>query len=165
MLDKLLSKVRSVLYGFSCIAMMVMLITIFSQVVTRYGFGYTPEWSEELARYLFVYVVFLGSALIMGESGHLAVEFLPTRYKGTAFGRFLALLSLFCGYLFVLILLVQGAKMTQVMTFQESPGLGISMSFVYVVIPVSAVLMMLYLLRDTMRIFKGQPLAHQEIHD
>jgi len=51
------------------------------------------------------------------------------------------------------------------MTFQESPGLGISMSFVYVVIPVSAVLMMLYLLRDTMRIFKGQPLAHQEIHD
>lgn len=164
MLDKLLSKVRAVLYGFSCIAMMVMLITIFSQVVTRYGFGYTPEWSEELARYLFVYVVFLGSALIMGESGHLAVEFLPTRYKGTAFGRFLAMLSLFCGYLFVLILLVQGTKMTEVMTFQESPGMGISMSFIYVVIPVSAVLMMLYLIRDTIRIFKGQPLAHQEFH-
>ena len=164
MLDKLLSKVRSVLYGFSCIAMMVMLITIFSQVVTRYGFGYTPEWSEELARYLFVYVVFLGSALIMGESGHLAVEFLPTRYKGTAFGRFLAMLSLFCGYLFVLILLVQGTKMTEVMTFQESPGMGISMSFIYVVIPVSAVLMLLYLIRDTIRIFKGQPLAHQEFH-
>ncbi len=165
MLDKLLGKVRAVLYGFSCIAMMVMLITIFSQVISRYGFGYTPEWSEELARYLFVYVVFLGSALIMGESGHLAVEFLPNRYKGTLFGKFLTFLSLFCGYLFVLILLFQGAKMTEVMTFQESPGLGISMSYVYAVIPVSAVLMMLYLIRDTLRIFKGQAVEHQDFHD
>ena len=164
-LDKLLGKVRAVLYAFSCVAMMVMLITIFSQVISRYGFGYTPEWSEELARYLFVYVVFLGSALIMGESGHLAVEFLPNRYKGTAFVKFLALLSLVCGYLFVLILLVQGSKMTQVMTFQESPGMGISMSYVYVVIPVSAVLMMLYLFRDTLRIIKGQATDHQEFHE
>ncbi len=165
MLDKLLDKTRSVLYGFSCVAMMVMLVTIFAQVITRYGFSYTPEWSEELARYLFVYVVFLGSALIMGESGHLAVEFLPNRFKGTVFGKLLAALSLLCGYLFVLILLVQGAKMTEVMTFQESPGLGISMSYVYAVIPVSAVLMMLYLIRDTLRIFRGQSVEHTEIHD
>ena len=130
MLDKLLDKTRSVLYGFSCIAMMIMLVTIFAQVITRYGFSYTPN-----------------------------------RYKGTAFGKFLAALSLFCGYLFVLILLVQGAKMTEVMTFQESPGLGISMSYVYAVIPVSAVLMMLYLIRDTLRIFRGQNIDHQEIHE
>ena len=165
MLDKLLSKVRSVLYGFSCIAMMIMLITIFSQVITRYFFGYTPEWSEEVARYLFVYVVFLGSALIMGESGHLAVEFLPNHFKGKPFGKFLSILSLFCGYLFVLILLVQGAKMTEVMTFQESPGLRISMSYIYAVIPVSSILMMLYLFRDTLRIFKGQNVDHQEFHE
>lgn len=165
MLDKLLSKVRAVLYGFSCIAMMIMLITIFSQVVSRYGFNYTPEWSEEVARYLFVYVVFLGSALIMGESGHLAVEFLPNRYKGKPFGKFLSILSLVCGYLFVLILLVQGAKMTEVMTFQESPGLGISMSYIYAVIPVSSVLMLLYLFRDTLRIIKGQNVEHQEFHE
>ena len=165
MLDKLLKGIRSVLYWFSFVAMMVMLVTIFAQVITRYGFSYTPEWSEELARYLFVYVVFLGSALIMGESGHLAVEFLPNRFKGTVFGKLLAALALLCGSLFVLILLVQGAKMTAVMTFQESPGLGISMSYVYAVIPVSAVLMMLYLIRDTLRIFRGQSVEHTEIHD
>ena len=165
MLDKLLGKVRTVLYAFSCIAMMVMLMTIFSQVISRYGFGYTPEWSEELARYLFVYIVFLGSALIMGETGHLAVEFLPNRYKGTGFGKFLTWLSLVCGYVFVLILLVQGSKMTQVMTFQESPGLEISMSYIYVVIPVSAVLMLLYLIRDTSRILKGGSVEHHEFHE
>jgi TRAP-type C4-dicarboxylate transport system permease small subunit len=165
MLDKLLGKVRTVLYGFSCIAMMIMLLTIFAQVISRYGFSYTPEWSEELARYLFVYVVFLGSALIMGESGHLAVEFLPNRFKGRPFGKFLTILSLVCGYIFALILLVQGAKMTEVMTFQESPGLEISMSYIYVVIPVSSVLMLLYLIRDTIRLVKGQAVEHQEFHE
>lgn len=164
MLDSVLRKVRSVLYWFSCVAMMVMLITIFAQVVTRYGFSYTPEWSEELARFLFVYVVFLGSALIMGESGHLAVEFLPNHFKGRPFGKFLQLLALFCGYLFAGILFVQGAKMTEVMTFQESPGLEISMSYIYVVIPTSAVLMFLYLIRDTIKVFKGGEVQHEEFH-
>jgi hypothetical protein len=64
-MDKLLKGVRSVLYGFSVVAMSVMLVIIFAQVVTRYLFNYTPEWSEELARFLFVWVVFLGSALII----------------------------------------------------------------------------------------------------
>ena len=164
MLDKLLDKTRSVLYGFSCVAMMVMLVTIFAQVITRYGFGYTAEWSEELARYLFVYVVFLGSALIMGDSGHLSVEFLPNHFKGTFIGKLLTLLSLVCGYLFVGILLTQGSKMVQVMTFQESPGLEISMSYVYAVIPVSASLMLLYLIRDTIRFVKGEDVKREEVH-
>ena len=164
MLDALLGKVRTVLYWFSFVAMMVMLVTIFAQVITRYGFSYTPEWSEELARYLFVYVVFLGSALIMGESGHLAVEFLPNHYKGTLFGKFLKLLSLVCGYLFVGILLTQGSKMVQVMSFQTSPGLEIPMSYIYAVIPVSATLMLLYLLRDTLRFLKGEDVKGEEVH-
>ena len=164
MLDAILDKVRIVLYWFSFVAMMIMLITIFSQVVTRYGFGYTPVWSEELARYLFVYVVFLGSALIMGESGHLSVEFLPTLFKGTIVGKLLNLLSLVCGYLFVAILLQQGTKMVQIMTFQESAALDMSMSYVYAVIPVGATLMLLYLIRDTIRFVKGEEIKHEEVH-
>jgi len=156
MFDKILDKVRAVLYWFSCAAMMIMLVTIFAQVITRYFFDYTPEWSEELARFLFVYVVFLGSALIMGETGHLAVEFLPQHFKGTLFGKFLQGFTLICSYAFVIILLVQGANMTETMTFQESPGMEISMSYVYAVIPISSILMMLYLLRDTVRFFKNE---------
>jgi len=44
--------------------------------------------------------------------------------------------------------------MTQVMTFQISPGLEIPMSWVYSVIPLSAVLMLLYLARDTVQIVR-----------
>lgn len=154
-MDKLLQGVRTVLYGFSVAAMSVMLVIIFAQVVTRYFFGYTPEWSEELARFLFVWVVFLGSALIMGESGHLAVQFLPDKFKGTILGSVLDMIINATGYAFIILLLTQGWKMTSIMTFQRAPGLDIPMSWVYVVIPVSCVLMLLYLVKDTVRIVKN----------
>ncbi|MFW5499642.1 MULTISPECIES: TRAP transporter small permease [unclassified Maridesulfovibrio] len=153
-MDKLFEKLRAVLYWISVTSMTVMLGLIFFQVVTRYFFGHTFEWSEELARFLFVWVVFLGSALIMGESGHLAVQILPTKFKGTASGLVLEIFINLCSYAFTMLLLIQGAKMTSVMTFQVAPGLGISMSVVYSIIPISAFLMILYLIKDTIRIFK-----------
>ena len=154
MFDKLLRGLRFILQWFSFAAMLLMLIIIFGQVITRYCFDFTPEWSEEIARFLFVWVVFLGSALIMGESGHLAVEFLPNHFKDKAFGKVLQVIINLAGYVFTLILLFQGAKMTKVMTFQTSPGLEIPMSYVYVVIPVSCFLMLLYLVKDSIKIVK-----------
>lgn len=155
MLDKLFTGLRSVLYWFSVAAMSVMLVVIFAQVISRYVFNWTPEWSEELARYLFVWVVFIGSALIMGESGHLAVQFVPNHFKGTVTGRLLEIVINLSGYVFILILFTQGAKMTRVMTFQMSPGMEIPMSWVYAVIPLSSALMLLYLVKDTVRIVRG----------
>jgi len=155
MLERLFKGLRSVLYWFSVAAMSVMLIVIFAQVISRYVFNWTPEWSEELARYLFVWVTFIGSALIMGESGHLAVQFVPNHFKGTAVGKALEVLINLCGYVFIFILFFQGAKMTRVMTFQISPGMEIPMSWVYAVIPLSSALMLLYLVKDTVRIVKG----------
>ena len=92
--------------------------------------------------------MFLGSALIMGEDGHLAVELLPRLLKGKKPGLVLDVFINACGYVFILLLIVQGWLMTETMTFQEAPGLGIPMSWVYVVMPVSGVLMLLYHFKD-----------------
>jgi TRAP-type C4-dicarboxylate transport system permease small subunit len=91
----------------------------------------------------------------MGESGHLAVQFLPDKFKGTAFGTALDVIINVSGYVFIILLLTQGWKMTSIMTFQRAPGLDIPMSWVYVIIPVSCVLMLLYLLKDTVRIARN----------
>ncbi len=154
-MDKLFKGLRTVLYWGSVSSMTLMLGLIFMQVISRYCFGYTFEWSEELARFLFVWVVFLGSALIMGESGHLSVQLLARKLENTLPGLVLEVVVNLCSYAFILLLLLQGAKMTKVMTFQTAPGLGISMSAVYIIIPASACLMLLYLLKDTTRIFKA----------
>lgn len=154
-MDILFKFLRKTLYGISVAAMVVMLVIIFMQVITRYIFGFSFEWSEELARFLFVWVVFLGSALIMGEDGHLAVELLPRILNNTKPGFVLNLFINACGYVFILLLIVQGWKMTETMTFQTSPGLGLSMSYVYAIMPLSGVLMLMYHIKDTVKIFKS----------
>lgn len=131
-----------------------MLAIIFYQVITRYIFNFSPEWSEELARMLFVWVVFLGSALIMGEGGHLAVQLLPKKFEGTVLGDVLHVCINVCSYIFILLLIVQGTKMTSTMSFQTSPGLGLPMSYVYVIMPLCGLLMLLYLIKDSIRIYR-----------
>ena len=154
-MDGFFKVVRTILYSISVGAMLAMLGIIFLQVITRYFFGHTYEWSEELARFLFVWVTFLGGALIMGESGHLAVQLLPSKLQGKVAGLVLDGFINLCSYVFILLLIFQGSKMVAVMTFQESPGLGLPMSWVYLVMPASGVLMMLYLFKDTVRIAKA----------
>ncbi len=154
-MDIIFKSLRKTLYAISVTAMIVMLAIIFMQVITRYIFGFSFEWSEELARFLFVWVVFLGSALIMGEDGHLAVELLPRILNGTKPGFLLSLFINACGYVFILLLIIQGWKMTETMTFQTSPGLGLPMSYVYAIMPVSGVLMLMYHIKDTVKIFKS----------
>jgi TRAP-type C4-dicarboxylate transport system permease small subunit len=154
-MDVLFKLLRKVLYGVSVTAMLVMLAIIFMQVITRYIFGFTFEWSEELARFLFVWATFLGGALIMGEDGHLAVELLPRMLDGKPLGKLLRVFINLCGYVFILLLIVQGWAMTEKMTFQEAPGLGIPMSWVYVIMPVSGFLMLLYHIKDSIRIVKS----------
>ncbi len=161
MYEKLLKAVRSVLYVFSVTAMSIMLITIFCQVITRYWFNYTPEWSEELARFLFVWVVFLGSALIMGDAGHLAVQFIPDMLKGTKAGKVVAIIINIASYVFIGILFLKGLEMTSIMTFQLSPGMNIPMSYIYFVIPFSSILMLLYLIKSSIEIIRGSS-DHEE---
>ncbi len=148
-MKSLLKGLRTVLYWFSVAAMSIMLAVTFFSVISRYAFSFTFDWAEELSRFLFVWSVFLGSALIMGENGHLAVEFLPNKLKGSVPGLVVEFFIKLCSYVFIVILLIQGYKMTRMMMFQTSPGMGIPMGVIYAVIPLSSILMILYTIQDS----------------
>ena len=52
----------------------LMVIRVFGNVVLRYGFNYGIIFSEEVSRFLFVWMVFLGSVLMLRDNGHLGVH-------------------------------------------------------------------------------------------
>ena len=62
----------------------VIVCVMFAQVVFRYIFNNSLSWSEELIRFLFVWLTFLGGALAIKDKTHIAVEFLikalPAKY-------------------------------------------------------------------------------------
>jgi len=125
------------------IAMFTVLIaTVFYQVVGRYLLNAPPSWSEELARFLQVWIALLASALCIQQGMHLGVDYLL--YAVPPRGR--AVLEVLVHLLvsgFLLLLLVEGVKILEVAAVQSSPAMGINMWYAYLAVPVGAALMLL----------------------
>ena len=56
--------------------MMAMFAFVFTNVVTRYGFGFSIGWAEEVSRFLMIWVTFLGAGLALREGRHVAIDVL-----------------------------------------------------------------------------------------
>ena len=67
LLLKLLEWLLIIIFG-------LMVVLVFGNVVLRYGFNYGIIFSEEVSRFLFVWMVFLGSVLMLHDNGHLGVH-------------------------------------------------------------------------------------------
>ena len=64
-------------------------VTVFYQFFTRYALNDSAAWTEEIARYLLIGVVFIGSAIGVARNTHIHVDFLYRFLPGPA-GRLLA---------------------------------------------------------------------------
>ncbi|SDI40319.1 TRAP-type C4-dicarboxylate transport system, small permease component [Alteribacillus persepolensis] len=140
LLERLNSGISNVLFLF--LAAMVLLI--FFQVVSRVIFGSSFPWIEELARYLMIWVTFLGASIAFKTGSHVGIDFFvqkfrPSVYKGILVAAFLATAA------FLLILFVQGIHIVSQAMVQQSSALQVPMGYVYLVIPVSALFMIINL--------------------
>lgn len=82
------------------IVLALLSIFVVAQVVCRYALGAPLTWSEELARYMQIWMVMLGSAVMMRKGGHLAIDLvtasLPERIKkATDFIVFVSIIVFF----------------------------------------------------------------------
>lgn len=127
-----------------------MLLIVFIQVITRYCFNYTPYFGEELARYLFVWVVFLSLPLVARYGGHMAIETLTSRAQGSWLKTLNIAADIF-SMAFLVIMVIYGIQMVIRTSYQTSPALMIKMSYVYVVIPFGCAVMLLYVIANLVK--------------
>jgi len=120
----------------------VLIVTVFYQVLGRYLFNAPPSWSEELARFLQVWIALLASALCIQQSMHLGVDYLLHAIPPRGRAALEVLVHLLVTG-FLLLLLVQGVKILDVASVQTSPAMGINMWYAYLAVPVGAALMLL----------------------
>ncbi|WP_052401310.1 TRAP transporter small permease [Muricoccus aerilatus] len=121
-----------------------------AQVIARYAFNEPLIWSEEAARYLFVWVSLVGAALATREGAHYALDALLERLDPVprAIARGVAVVI---GAGFLLILLRTGLDETAQAALQDSATLPIGMALPYAAIPVGAALMLFHLLAGLLR--------------
>jgi len=116
------------------------------QVFSRYVLRSPCSYTEELARYLLIWVGLLGAAYGAGRGMHLAIDLVPSRLAGPARRRLDAALAL-AVLAFALAVMVWGGGRLVWMTLvlgQRSAAMGVPLGYVYLALPVSGALMAFY---------------------
>ncbi|WP_423408316.1 TRAP transporter small permease [Heyndrickxia sp. MSNUG] len=115
----------------------VMSILIILQVISRFVINFPLTWSEELSRYLMIYIVFLGAGLAMRHNNLISIELLPESLSGNK-RKVVIILVMIISIIFFAILFKQGIDMLGMVKMQSSPGLQLSMSIPYASIPIGS---------------------------
>jgi TRAP-type transport system small permease protein len=129
----------------ACLALLaaIVALSVLNRVVNLGSMG----WADEIIELLFAWLVFAGAASLWRERGHFAVDLLVARLDGTALAEGLRMLLAALCIVFLAVVTVFSWQML-VSASDDSPVFAISKRFWYGVMPVSAVIMIGYSLRD-----------------
>ncbi len=127
----------------SC-ALAAMVIIIILQVFQRYILQNSLDWPEELARYLFVFAIYIGSSFAAAERRHLEVTIVRTVF-GLKIGHFFTMLANIITVIFCCIMFFWGISMVLFVadSNQVAPALQFPMWIAYSCIPLGFLLMAL----------------------
>lgn len=142
-----------------CLAVMVVLV--FGNVMLRYGFNSGITLSEELSRWLFVWMTFMGAIVALKEHGHLGTDMLVSRLgsRGKKFCLGLSQLLM----LFVCLLLLKGSfEQAKVNYGSTSAVMEVSMAWLYLPGILFAVLGGLMIAIEFVRLITGK-LSEQDL--
>lgn len=124
-------------------------VIIFTQVVMRYVFNNSLSWSEELARYLFLYQIWVGASFAVKKSAHLRIEIIPSKLKGRSAIVFDSIaLLIWLG--FSIFLATKAATLTHFIfdRGQVSPAMRMPIGLAYLSVPFGVGLMCIRLVQQ-----------------
>jgi len=130
------------------IAMVIMTVLVFIQVVSRYVFNSPTSWTEEMARLCFVWISMIGAYMGVKTKGHISIEtFVHYAYKEKTRTYISAIVS-FCILFYSFYLAGMGVIMIKRNINTLTPVLMISFSYLYLAFAVAGFLMAVYLLYE-----------------
>ncbi len=128
-------------------AFVVMLVLVTSQVVFRYLLEVSVPWTEEAARWLYAWQVFLGSALAMRSRIHLQITVLLDRFSGRP-RAVLDLLSALTGLCFLVGIIWGSLLMIRAVYPVQAGSFPVSTSYLYLSIPIGLIAMVVLAAHD-----------------
>ncbi len=158
-MDKLTKTITKVL-EFKLITLMALIvIDVTWQIVTRFILKNPSSYTEELAGFLLIWIGLLGASYALYTRAHLGIDILTSRLQGNKkYGTEILIYSIVM--LFAFFVLVVGGSRLVNLTFtlqQISPAIGIPMGYVYLVLPLTGILMMYYSLFFIVNVVRKSP--------
>jgi TRAP-type transport system small permease protein len=126
------------------ILLAVLISLVFIQVVLRFVFSTGLVWAEELDRYIFVWLMFLGITMGIYKQKHIAITVIADRLG--KFSKVLRLLGHLITGVFFIILMWQGYQFMLVSISGMAAVLPLNLGIIYSIIPLSSLLAILFLI-------------------
>lgn len=123
-----------------------MTIVLVIQVGARYLLSSGMPWTEEMARFAMIWLVFLGATVMTKEGSHISITILEDRYPSIK--TWLAPIQRALGIIYLIIITWIGMDAIQVVSAQVSANMRISMGIIYAIIPVSFMIAVIHMLVD-----------------
>ena len=139
--------------------MAIIVLDVSWQIFTRFILQDPSSYTEELAGFLLIWIGLLGASYALYTKAHLGIDILMTKVKGVQ-KRMLEILIYTIVLLFAFFVPVIGGIKLVNITFslnQISAAMGIPMGYVYLVLPLTGVLMMYYSIVFILNAFKKSP--------
>jgi len=142
MLDKISYWIDSASRTLIVVFLIIMTVVLAIQVVLRYFFQMGIIWSDELARFLMIALVYIGAASAIRDNSHITVSVFEDR--NPALRKWLAPIQWVIVFLYSLCLIKFGFDTLKVVGAQSSANMGISMGWIYAVLPISAIITIIH---------------------
>lgn len=155
MLNKLDKVLLNIIKGIVLILIISMFITVITGVITRYILKNPIFGTDELARYLMLYMVMFGSAIAFRNKTHPALLFVVERFSE----RFVQMWNVLIDMIIIIILtfiLKEGYTIAVKNVIQKTPALRISSFWIYIALPIGAFIMIFQIIMS--HIFKENQL-------
>lgn len=143
--------------------MAIMTVLVFIQVIMRYVFANSLSWSEELARFIFLWLSWIGASYAVKERSHFRVEMFANLLKGSH-RRTFEYFILIVWFIFSFALAWLGTELVIFLhdTGQTSAAMDIPMTLPYASVPVGCALMCARLIVEMYKIYKGEPVGTEK---
>ena len=123
----------------ACFLVAGIAICVFLQVLFRYVLESPLAWTDELSRYLQVWMVFVGAAIATEQSSHFHLDLIH-QYIPPAAVRWVEIGALLTMFAFAAVLVVYGTEILEIVHRQSSPAMGVPMSYPYAATPIGSAL-------------------------
>lgn len=130
-------------------------ILIFVQVIMRYVFNNSLSWSEELARYIFIWQIWLGTGVGIRMKEQIRVEILVKKLS-PAKAKWLNAIALTILLVFCVFLVINGYQLVMKIAGRNalSTALKIPLSYVYLSLPFSSAITSVYIIDQLIELFR-----------
>ncbi len=160
-MNEIRNKIDKGLEAFLVFLMAFMILNVLWQVFSRYVLGAPSSFTDELARYLLIWIGLLGAAYASGKGLHLAMSLFHDKLTDKRKARLeIVLESLII--LFAFSFLIVGGIRLVYLTFylgQKSAALELPLGFVYLIIPMSGFFFIFYSISNIQNITSKQAKA------